>query len=241
MKSKYMTTGVILVAVLAGGILFMRSRNGVSSLPAPETGQVLRAKGPADAPVQIIEYSDFECPACQKAQPVLDQILKDYPGKIRIIYHHFPLAGHRWAALAHQAAECMNEQGMFWPYHDRLYAEQEQWSKLPNPSETFLRYAVDLGVPVEIFADCMMSEKVRRRIIEEKSQGESLKVQSTPTFFIGDLRAVGHIELQAQGRKKIESILGPPLAAQAAAPAAIPSDSPAVAQTEEPAVAIPAS
>ena len=131
-------------------------------------------------------------------------------GQIRLAYRHFPLPGHRWSALAHQAAECAHRQGRFWEYHDRLYAEQTQWSLSLDPTETFLRYAGDLGLDLDAFAVCLGDAGVGREILLEKNEGERLKITATPTFFIRRERVVGPRELEMKGEALIRTMLGLP-------------------------------
>ncbi len=167
-----------------------------------------KSRGPARAPIQIIEYSDFQCPACARAQPILDRLLQDYEGKVRLTFRHFPLAGHKLAKPAHQAAECAARQGQFWAYHDRLYAEQAAWSRLEDPTETFLRYAEALGLNMDKFAVCLASDEVAADIFAEKEEGTAVKIGSTPTFFINDRRFVGSVELDQDGEAFIREVLG---------------------------------
>ena len=84
------------------------------------------AKGPESAPVTIVEFSDFQCPYCAASGPVLTRLFEKYPGKIRLIFRHFPLPGHIQAMPAAEAAECARDQGKFWEMHDLLFQHQEE-------------------------------------------------------------------------------------------------------------------
>jgi protein-disulfide isomerase len=209
MNIRYIVTGIILTIFLIAGVVFLRKTHGVKRHPERILSES-KSKGPADAPVQIIEYSDFQCPACRTAIPTIDEILAAYPGRIRFAFHHFPLPGHPFSPLAHQAAECAADRGKFWEYHDRLYSEQPNWTILSNPTEVFLRYAKEGGLDLDAFAQCLTEDRIRRRIFEERAQGESLQVRSTPTFFINGERLVGPVELKIKGEAKIREILGIP-------------------------------
>ena len=213
MKYRYALTGVILAAVLSAGVFLLKKntekypRPSFTAAQGKTTGEKIR--GSLAAPVQITEFSDFQCPACQKAEPVLKAIFESYPGKVRLVFRHFPLGGHQWAAMAHQAAECANRAGYFWEFHDRLYREQASWSA-SNPLETFVRYARDLGIDLNAFAACMADERVTRQIQAERAEGEVLQVKSTPTFFINGERFVGAVDLEIKGKEKLASLLGVP-------------------------------
>lgn len=199
-------TAVVLMA-LVGGFFFLRQKYSGTAVFTPDKVSGGRLRGPQTAPVEIVEFSDFQCPACKKAQPVLADLLARYPDQVKLIFKHFPLRGHPWALLAHQAAECAHREGRFWDYHDRLYAEQEHWSKSTNPAEDFLRYAREVGLELEPFASCLTREEVRQAILADKREGQKLKISSTPTFFINGTRIVGHVELKREGEKIMNDLL----------------------------------
>ncbi len=232
MNQKTIITGIVLAAALAGGIFFLKSKRG-PMMPAPLPKQAenwIKAKGPQGAPIQIVEYSDFQCPACMRAEPVLKAIMEEYPEKIRFIYLHYPLPMHQWSGLAHQAAECANRQGKFWEYHDRLYKEQPAWSVAFNVPELIVSYAGEAGIDLQVFGTCLSDGGVTQQILKERASGQTLQIRSTPTFFINGQRVVGEIELEGKGRDIIRQILGlPPLPKKVEASPAAPSPSPAPA------------
>ncbi len=201
---RYVLTGVVLVALLVGSIFLVRRfKPSLPSRPA----DFARARGPLEAPVQIIEYSDFQCPACGQAQPILEALLKEYPDKIRLTYQHFPLQAHPWSGLAHQAAECAAQQNHFWPYHDRLYREQAGWSQnSPDkpPLEFFIRYAEEEKLDVSVFSRCLLDLKVTKTIREESLAGEGLGVRSTPTFFVNGEAILGVTKLQEKIKQALK-------------------------------------
>ena len=199
----YRLTGVGLVMILAGAILILRHFHPSVPLTAVD---LTKSKGLARAAVQIIEFSDFECPACRAAQQALSELTRLYPEKVRIIFQHFPLEGHRWSPLAHQAAECAAEQNRFWPYHDRLYAEQATWSVAgTNPLENFLRYAKEAGMDLDRFSLCLgEGHYAQQRIRQEKATGVGLGVRSTPSFFVNGKMVVGFQTLKQEVEKALQ-------------------------------------
>ena len=215
MKNRYLVTGVLLAAVLAAVVLAVKKSHSSRTAPSiPRANAAspsrFRSKGPEDARVQIIEYSDFQCPACRNAQAQIQKILDDFPGQIYFTFRHFPLAGHPWSMIAHQAAECANRGGKFWEYHDRLYREQAVWSaSTTSPSEFFLKYARDLDLNLDTFAACMTDQALTVKILEERAEGERFQVKSTPTFFVNGERIVGGVELAAKAHDMIRQIVGP--------------------------------
>ena len=147
------------------------------------------SKGSKDAPVTMIEFSDFECPFCERFFiQTLPQIEKDYiqTGKVRMIYRDFPLNFHKNATKAAEAAECAEEQGKFWEYHDKLYENQ---NALGNVS--LKQYAKDLGLNVADFTFCLDSGKKTQEVKKDVQDGISYGIQGTPTFFINGIKLVG--------------------------------------------------
>lgn len=136
-------------------------------------------KGPKDAPITIVEFSDFQCPFCAKAQAVLQQVLEAYPHEVKLVYRHFPLDRHPQAKLAAEAAECAAEQGKFWEYHGRLFANASQLS-----SDKLRRLAEELRLDMRAFAACLGSGKPGARVAEDVADGKDAGVTGTPTFFI---------------------------------------------------------
>lgn len=207
--------GVVLILVLAGTVFFIKRNKPAPILPSQPGAfglpGALKVRGPAMAPVRIVEYSDFECPSCRVAQGDVRGLFMDYPGKIQLTFKHFPLTSHRWSIYAHQAAECMNAQGKFWPYHDLLYGKQQEWaaSNVP-PVEVLARYAVETGADMDRFGKCMADVTVTRKIYAEKEEGNKRQVNATPTFFLGEERFVGSKEMQARGVNAIRKVLGLP-------------------------------
>ena len=124
----------VIVALGMGYILVSESGRELSEGRQPE-------KGAAEAKVTIVEYSDFECPACGAMAPVISEIIKRYSKEVKVVYKNFPLADHKWAFVAAKAGECAFDQGKFWEFHDILFARQRSWSNTGDAMESFMRYA----------------------------------------------------------------------------------------------------
>jgi protein-disulfide isomerase len=150
--------------------------------------------GPEDAPIVIVEFSDFQCPYCARFQDqTLQLLLEAYPGKIRFVYRHFPLASiHSSAFQAAEASMCAYKQGAFWPYHDELYANQATLG-----TELYVQLAADLRLDLESFRLCLKNEDYKELVQSDLDFAESLGVRSTPTFFINGLAFVGAQPLDA--------------------------------------------
>ncbi len=143
--------------------------------------------GPPDAPITIIEFSDYECPYCRSwhAQ-VFKRLVQEYGNQVRFVYRDFPLSSiHPEAAPAAEAANCANEQGEFWAFHDRLFSNTELGQ------EIYLQYAAEIGLDMEKFTACVESGRYSEEVQADFQYASNLGVRSTPTFFINGLPVVG--------------------------------------------------
>ena len=136
--------------------------------------------GSASAPVTLVEFSDFQCPFCQRVAPTLKQVKETYGDKVRVVWKDFPLTQiHPQAFKAGEAAHCAADQGKFWEYHDRLFANQQALQ--PNDLK---KHAADLGLDATAFAACLDSSKYGERVRDGVAEGSRLGVNSTPTIYI---------------------------------------------------------
>ncbi len=151
--------------------------------------------GDPDAPVTIVEFSDYQCPYCATyfADTWL-QIKSEFvdTGRVRYVFKDYPLTGlHPEAPQAHAAARCAGEQGAYWDMHDRLFENQSRWGSSSNQSVVFEEVAADLGLDASSFAACLESGKWDDAVDADVSEGASLGVRGTPTFFIDGYPIVG--------------------------------------------------
>ena len=136
--------------------------------------------GRASAPVTVIEFSDFQCPFCQRVAPTIKRLCDTYGDKVRIVWKDFPLTQiHPQAFKAAEAAHCAGDQGKYWEYHDRLFANQQQL--LP---EDLKKHAADIGLDGAAFNACLDTSKYGERVRDGVAQGQRLGVNSTPTIYI---------------------------------------------------------
>ena len=145
------------------------------------------AQGPKDAPVAMVEFSDFQCPFCKSVLLTIKQLMDKYPGKVKWVFRDFPIPSlHPTAPKAHEAALCAGEQGKFWEYHDLLFERSPSHS----PQE-LRRYAQELNLDGSAFAQCFDSSKYQVEVNSDVREGERLGVTGTPTFFINGRLLVG--------------------------------------------------
>jgi len=136
--------------------------------------------GNAKAAITIVEFSDFQCPYCLRAMPTLRRIQQTYGDRVRVVWKDFPLTRiHPQATKAAEAAHCAEEQDKFWPYHDRLFANQDKLMV-----DDLKKHAQDLSLDAARFNACLDSEKYASRVKEGLDAGTKLGVSSTPTLFV---------------------------------------------------------
>jgi len=148
-----------------------------------KTGHIL---GQPDAPVVVEEFGDFECPPCGHLSEPINQLEHDYRGRVCVIFRNFPLANHKHARDAAQAAEAAGLQDRFWQMHDVLYREQALWSISEDVRSLFKAYAGTIGANVPQFEKDIDSEQVKKRVAADQQQGNTLGVSTTPSIFIND-------------------------------------------------------
>ncbi len=162
-------------------------------------------KGPKEAPVTIIEFSDFQCPFCRTVVPTVKELIRQYPTTLRWAFRDFPIASlHPKAPKAAEAARCAGEQGKFWEYHDLLFDSQTQATV-----EDFKQFADQLKLDPKNFEQCLDSGKQQAAVQSDVEEGARLGITGTPTFFINGRMLVGAQSLESF-RRIIEAELRPP-------------------------------
>lgn len=175
---------VVGVGLLIGGLWYL---SGMEE--ADPTALELKSddwqQGPANAKLTLVEYADFECPACAAYQSVLKDVKATFKDDLRFVYRSFPLPMHKNAIAAALAAEAAGKQGKFWEMHDLLYAKQKEWAgKSAEDRSLFEQYANTLGLNMDQFKSDVTSDALREKVMKEKESGEALNVRGTPTFFL---------------------------------------------------------
>ncbi len=151
------------------------------------------SKGPDDAVVTIVEFSDFQCPFCQRVTPTIDQILAKYPTQVRFVYRNLPLSNiHPRAQAAAEAAACAGNQGNFWDYHDLIFANSRALS-----DEDFERHASELGLDMQAFRQCVQNRETEHIVAADAAAAESLRISGTPSFLVNGIPMHGAQNLEA--------------------------------------------
>ena len=174
--------GVIIVTVilLVGAIaLFSKPVEEVQVLGEKLVTESAWATGSATPKATLVEFSDFECPACGAAFPIVKQIVEQYKDDLKFVFRHFPLDKHKNARLAANAAEAAGAQGKFWEMHDLLFKNQTNLSQ-----ETINGFAIELKLDMDKFTKEMTDGTYNQKIQKDVDEGTSLGVNSTPTFYL---------------------------------------------------------
>ena len=181
--------GVALVTFGSGTMLYRAKRPQLKSIPesqsvAARSDASAHVRGNPNAPVTLEEFGDFQCPPCGQFAAFVEELLREYDSRLRVVFRNFPLPAHEHAREAALAAEAAGFQGKFWEMHDTLYREQSGWSKAPNTRELFESYAGTLGLNMDQFKKDMDSDKARERVDSDHALADSLGIKVTPTLFI---------------------------------------------------------
>lgn len=189
---------VIVIVVIGGGVWALasagssgNSSGGLDLMKQDTTDPYL---GSATAAVVVREFSDFQCPACKAAQPLVAKLKEEFGDSIKFEYNDFPLiAIHENSLVAAEAGQCALDQEKFWAFHDRMFERQGEWEDLSNndAKERFKAYAGDLGMDAARFASCLDSRQMKDRVQQDINQGNAAKVSATPTFFVNDEQITG--------------------------------------------------
>jgi protein-disulfide isomerase len=204
---RFYTILAVLVVVGLGILAYLIFKPQTVSIPANVTVQPSDTsgfrgylKGSPNAPIEITEYADFQCPFCQTfatlQMPTIDERLIQ-TGRVRWRYRDFPLQQHPFSRLAAHSAACADEQGKYWQQHQRIYEGQSEWSEARDAGAIFRNYAKANGLDLGRYDACMKSGKYAGRIQASYNEGVQVGVNSTPTLLIGDRLYKGRFDSDA--------------------------------------------
>jgi protein-disulfide isomerase len=179
---------VVILGLIVWGMVAAMNKSasrgpGEVGTPAPITAAD-HVRGPADAPVTLIEYSDFQCPACEAYYPLIERVYASSTVPIRMVYRHFPLPQHRNAIPSARAAEAAALQGRFWEMYSLLFANHTQWTELSDPTTIFESYAERIGLNVPKFKTDLDSKAVTDAVDAASAEANRIGLFQTPTFFV---------------------------------------------------------
>jgi protein-disulfide isomerase len=182
---------LVLVGLVAGAKIYLAPKKAQINI------QTARAKGNPQARVKIVEFIDFQCPACAYGMKFLKTFIGQHPDDIYVQVRYFPLTNmHHHAMISALYSECAARQGKFWELEDLMIPQQGQWAQLISPEPVFQAMAAQVGMDINQLNSCLASDDARKVINDEKALGQSLGIASTPTYFINNKMVVGVKSLQ---------------------------------------------
>lgn len=189
-SKRFLTWGIfiVIVGLVIWGLVAAQqksAREEVNLVLPDQISETDWSRGSTVAPVTLVEYGDFQCPACALYKPLVEQVIADAgPEKLRFVFRHFPLPSHFNAIPASKAAEAAGEQNKFWEMYNLLYERQQEWSASSTVKATFTRYAQEIGLDVEKFATDFESPAIASKINSHYKGGVKAGINATPTFFV---------------------------------------------------------
>lgn len=207
--------GVATIIILVAGVFYLNGTNPQVTAEGTVDKKILvgtskNTVGKANAKVTVVEFADFQCPACGAAHPEMKKLQAEYKDTVYFVFRHFPLSMHRNAIKAGEAAQAAGAQGKFWEMHDMLFETQSTWSDLENPAETFIGYAKLLKLDEGKFKTAFEGEKDFDVIKVDMQDGQKAGVSATPTIFVNGKQIIGAAsiaDLIARVKKTIDDEL----------------------------------
>jgi protein-disulfide isomerase len=205
--------GIVTVIIISIGAFAFGGSSNSSNTTAPVKKDTKLMVHPdshqitaKDAKVTLVEFGDFQCPACGAAYPVVEQILQNYKGKINFVFRQYPLQVHNHAQPAAEAAEAAGAQGKFFDMYTALYTGQKDWGESNKYMDYFLTYAKNIGLDVNKFKADVQANKYKNKIQADMKDGDALAIQATPTFFINGVEQEGGLPYD-QFKQKIDDAI----------------------------------
>lgn len=202
MSKRFLVIMVGLAMVFVGVIVFAKNKD--TSAPGIDTGTGSNhTQGAGTSGVTLLEFGDFQCPACASYYPLVEQVQEAYGDKITFQFRHFPLVNiHQNAMAAHRAAEAAGKQDKFWEMYDVLYQRQQVWESSTNPAQIFEDYATELGLNVETYKQDVASSATNDIINADVKAAQATGATSTPTFIV-DGKRIESLPQDLDGFKQI--------------------------------------
>lgn len=202
MKLSTFYGGLAGIVLVGGGAMWLANRSSASAAAAVPTGPIdtttipAYTLGNANAPVQIIQYADFECPGCGKYAVLTEPDVRErlvQTGRVRLIFRDRMIQGHGSSPVAHLAAACAAEQNKFWEMHDQLYFNQNAWAEQSGLERKFRGYAETIHLDMDRYNSCMSEQRYAARIAASTNRADSAGFTMTPTFVINGHPVIGAV------------------------------------------------
>lgn len=191
------------LVLLVGGVFFLTKDNGTPPASVKVSDEILapsdsqRTSGivggtylaaTSSATISLVEFGDYQCPACADFNPLLKQLLTELAGQVNFVFRDFPLSQHKNANISAYAAQAAALQGKFWEMHDKLYESQNEWAAVANPTSIFVKYAESMGLDTAKFEKDMNSVEVKKIVEKGTNDGNLAGLNATPTFYLNGVK-----------------------------------------------------
>jgi protein-disulfide isomerase len=202
LKDKGLVIGILATIVLIAGGVFFMTRGGASTKKAIsseilvpsseyvtggiENGNYLPANSPAK--VTLVEFGDYQCPACIEYHPFVKRLLTDFSGQINYVFRNYPLDYHSNALISSYAAEAAGLQDKYWQMYDKIYETVSEWEESTDAKSIFIGYAGVLGLDVKKFTSDIDSNDVKNKVQADTNDGNLVKLDATPTFYLNGVK-----------------------------------------------------
>ena len=199
-KKKFWTFLIIVICVVfVSGIKLLKGHPIWAA-----SAQMPHSKGNPHAPIKVIEYMDFQCPACANGARLLENFIKNNPDKFYLEVRYYPLEMHFHAMRAARYAECAGRQEKFWAMHDLLFKHQSSWAPLLNAESVFGEMAKTINLDPKKLDQCLADPTINNRILKDREKGKAQDVKSTPTYFVNDKMLVGTVNLEKELKSSLK-------------------------------------
>lgn len=185
MSNRFFIIVLVVIAIFAGVFTINKNKTSNNGSQSPDAQASNHVQGAGTSGVTLVEYGDFQCPACGAFYPVVKQVKQHFGDEITFQFRNFPLVQiHRHALLASKAAEAAAMQDKFWEMHDNLYETQTSWTNLEDPTSTFVGFALAMGLDEAKFRADMTSQLANDIVLADIAQAQAVGANSTPTFVL---------------------------------------------------------
>ena len=199
MKNKKILLSILVIGFCAGAVWSAKAFRPSALFGSFQDSP--KSMGNPKAQLNVVEYFDYQCGACQAAYLGFKEYFQKYPGAIRLEARFFPLPAHPHGLQAAICAQCAAEQGKFWPFHDLVFEKQSEWAPLPDVKVTFQEYAGRADLDLNKWSACIASPDTEVAVMKERSEGTALDVKLTPSFMVNGKFVVGADHLTEELRK----------------------------------------
>ena len=195
-EAKILTAVLVIVVGAMIGLFALANKSDNTPAPKGDKTKIIRDNShkTGSGSVQLVEFGDYQCPACGAAYPNIKQIMKDYDGKVTLYFRNFPLTQiHQNAMMGAEAAEAAGAQGKYWQMHDALYDNQKEWGELngTEAEDKVLGYAKGLGLDTDKMKSDIDNEKYKQVIQQDMADGNALGINATPTLYVNGTQVQG--------------------------------------------------